>query len=76
MMSKAMKVAVFGLTLGVAISLSSLSSFGTMEIAKKEKASCTTCHVKMGSKELNDVGKCYKKKKALKACEAGTKKGK
>lgn len=76
MMSKAMKVAVFGLTLGVAVSLSSLSSFGTMKIAKKEKTACTTCHVKMGSKELNDVGKCYAKKKSLKACQSGKKEGK
>ena len=74
MMNKAMKVAVFSLTLGVAISLSSLSSLGTMEIAKKEKVACTTCHVKMGSKELNDVGKCYAKKKSLKACQAVKKK--
>lgn len=76
MMSKAMKVVVFSLTMGVAVSLSSLSSFGTMEIAKKEKTACTTCHVKMGSKELNDVGKCYEKKKDLKACQAKAKEGK
>jgi len=75
-MSKVIKVGVFSIVLGVAIALSSLSSFGTMEIAKKEKAACTTCHVKMGSKELNDVGKCYAKKKSLKTCEAGTKEGK
>ncbi|HXH50407.1 MAG TPA: hypothetical protein VNM47_13780 [Terriglobia bacterium] len=72
-MSKVTKVAVFGIALGVAISLSSLSSFGNMKIAKKEKASCTTCHVKMGDKALNDVGKCYTKKKDLKACETGSK---
>jgi cytochrome c553 len=30
------------------------------EYAKKEKKSCTFCHVKMGSKELNDAGKYYK----------------
>lgn len=70
------KLAVFGITLGVALAMSSLSSFGNMEIAKKEKASCTTCHVKMGQKELNDVGKCYAKKKSLKACESATKAGK
>ncbi|MEJ2008912.1 MAG: hypothetical protein P8Z30_12290 [Acidobacteriota bacterium] len=75
-MSKVIKVGVFCITLGVAISLSSLSSFGTMEIAKKEKTACTTCHVKMGSKELNNVGKCYQKKKSLKACESGQKEGK
>lgn len=75
-MSKVIKIAVFGMALGVAISLSSLSSFGNMQIAKKEKAACTTCHVKMGSKELNDVGKCYAKKKNLKACESEQKEGK
>lgn len=75
-MSKVMKAVVFSIALGVAISLSSLSSFGTIEIAKKEKTACTTCHVNMGSKDLNDVGKCYQKKKSLKACEPGTKEGK
>ena len=40
------------------------------EYSKKEKASCTTCHVKPGSKELNDVGKCYEKKKSLDRCKA------
>jgi hypothetical protein len=73
-MSRIWKLAVFGITLGVALAMSSLSSFGTMKIAKKEKASCTTCHVKMGQKDLNDVGKCYEKKKDLKACESAKKK--
>jgi hypothetical protein len=31
-----------------------------MEYAKKEGKPCTFCHVKMGSKELNDAGKYYK----------------
>ena len=75
-MRKVMKVAVFSIALGVAVSLGSLSSFGNMEIAKKEKVACTTCHVKMGQKDLNDVGKCYAKKKSLKACESGKKDGK
>ncbi len=70
MMSPIRKLTVFGITLGVALAMSSLTSFGNMKIAKKEKASCTTCHVKMGQKELNDVGKCYAKKKNLKACES------
>lgn len=30
------------------------------EYAKKEHKACTFCHVKMGSKELNDTGKYYK----------------
>jgi len=33
------------------------------EYAKKEGKSCTFCHVKMGSKELNDAGKYYKEHK-------------
>ena len=75
-MSTMRKLAVFGITFGVALSMFALSSFGDMKIAKKEKASCTTCHVTMGSKELNDVGKCYAKKKDLKACDSAAKEGK
>jgi hypothetical protein len=30
------------------------------EYSKKEKVNCITCHVKMGSKDLNDTGKKYK----------------
>lgn len=30
------------------------------EYAKKEGKPCTFCHVKAGSKELNDAGKYYK----------------
>jgi hypothetical protein len=30
------------------------------EYAKKEGKKCTDCHVKAGSKELNDEGKYYK----------------
>lgn len=41
------------------------------EYTKKESKPCTTCHVKASSKELNDVGKCYEKKKSLKDCTAG-----
>ncbi len=39
------------------------------DYTKKEGKSCLTCHTKAGSKELNDVGKCYEKKKSLKECE-------
>lgn len=72
-MSKLKQAVVFSIALGVTLSLASISSFGNMEIAKKEKAACTTCHVKMGQKDLNAVGKCYAKKKDLKACESGSK---
>ncbi len=44
------------------------------EYAKKEKTSCTTCHVKPGAKELNGVGKCYEEKKSLDGCKAPEKK--
>ena len=57
------------LILAGVLSLCTIPSFGTMEIAKKEKAACTTCHVKMGSKDLNAVGACYKRVKSLKKCE-------
>jgi hypothetical protein len=43
--------------------------FGKAEYTKKEKKACVTCHVKSGSKELNDVGKCYAKNHSLKDCE-------
>jgi hypothetical protein len=69
-MNKTLKAGLFIAALAMGIGLSSMSSFGTMQIAKKEKAACTTCHVKMGSKELNAVGKCYAKTKSLKKCEA------
>ena len=43
---------------------------GKPDYTKKEGKSCTTCHVKAGSKDLNGVGKCYEKSKSLKDCEA------
>jgi hypothetical protein len=46
------------------------TSQATPVIAKKEGVKCTVCHVKMGKKDLNDVGKCYKEKKSLTGCEA------
>ena len=67
---KPVKLSISALLLAAGIALTALPSFGTMEFAKKEKKSCTFCHVKMGSKELNDVGKCYQKNKdSLKGCE-------
>lgn len=38
-------------------------SYAKPEYSKKEKKSCTFCHVKAGSKELNDAGKYYKEHK-------------
>ncbi len=42
---------------------------GKPEMAKKEKTGCATCHVKAGSKDLNDTGKCYQKKGSLTDCK-------
>lgn len=39
------------------------------DVAKKEKTGCKTCHVEVNKKDLNDVGKCYKDSKDLKACK-------
>jgi len=51
--------------------LTSSLTLGKQEYAKKEKKSCTYCHVKIGSKDLNDVGKCYQKNKhSLEGCES------
>ncbi len=36
------------------------------EYTKKEGKACTYCHVKAGSKDLNDAGKYYKEKGTLK----------
>ena len=55
-----------GLTVPVTV------SFGKMEYVKPGGVAagqkCTVCHSK--GKELNDVGKCFKDKKDLKACQA------
>jgi hypothetical protein len=47
---------------------------GKPEYTKKEGKACTVCHVKAGSKELNDVGKCYAKDHSLKDCKVPEKK--
>lgn len=46
------------LTAGLLVNTS--ASFGKAEYAKKEKKGCTFCHVKAGSKDLNDAGNYYK----------------
>lgn len=49
-------------------------SFANPQYAKKESKACTYCHVKMGSKELNDVGKCYAKNNhSLEGCKPAAK---
>ncbi|MGD0695322.1 MAG: hypothetical protein ABSB82_10770 [Terriglobia bacterium] len=65
-----MAVLVGGLTLTSSLMLSK------PEYAKKEgNKKCTYCHVKAGSKDLNDIGKCYQKNKhSLEGCESKEKK--
>ena len=41
------------------------TGFATMEFSKKEKKVCVHCHVKAGSKDLNEAGKHYKQKKSF-----------
>ncbi len=50
------------IVLASALISGTLLSFATakMEFSKKVGKKCTFCHVKMGSKELNDAGKYYK----------------
>ena len=54
-----------------AVTLIPSLSLGKPEYAKKENKPCTYCHVKTGSKDLNDIGKCYQKNKhSLEGCES------
>ncbi len=39
--------------------VSTPTSLGKTEYTKKEGKGCTFCHVAMGKKDLNEVGKCY-----------------
>lgn len=57
---RVLKIALPAVIVAAGMLLSSTSSYGKVEYAKKEGKSCTFCHVKMGSKELNDTGKYYK----------------
>jgi len=53
---------LFKVLVAVAVLTGSLLTLATAkpEYAKKEGKACTFCHVKLGSKELNDAGKYYK----------------
>jgi hypothetical protein len=57
---RAMKVALPAAILTTGFLLCTSATYGKPEYAKKEKQSCTYCHVKAGAKDLNDTGKCYK----------------
>jgi hypothetical protein len=69
-MIKRLGVTLAILLFGAGLALTSVQTQATVEYAKNEKKACTVCHTKAGSKELNDVGKCYEKNKhSLKGCE-------
>ncbi|MGE5570275.1 MAG: hypothetical protein ACM3S5_14660 [Rhodospirillales bacterium] len=60
-----LKFSVPAVVLSLGFIFSATSSFATVEYTKKEKKSCTFCHVKANSPELNDAGKYYKEHKTL-----------
>ena len=53
---------LFRVLVGLAILSGSMISVSNAlpKYATKEGKKCVYCHVKMGSKDLNDTGKCYK----------------
>jgi hypothetical protein len=67
---RGMKVLIPGLILIGGLLFSTNASFGKAEYTKKEKKSCTACHTSAKSPDLNNVGKCYEKKKSLEGCES------
>jgi hypothetical protein len=69
-MMRTLKVALPAAIALAGLLLSTTSSFGKPEYSKKEKKGCTTCHVKQGAKDLNDVGKYYSQKKTLEGAPA------
>lgn len=61
-----MKKALVGvLVVAGLVGSTALRSRATVEYARKEKTACATCHVKMGAKELNAVGRYYAQRKTL-----------
>jgi hypothetical protein len=67
---KTFKIALPAVLLAAGFLICTTTSYSKPEYAKKEKKACTYCHVKMGVKDLNDVGKCYQTAKySLEKCE-------
>jgi len=54
-----LKLAIPSLLVMAGFVVCTTATYGKPEYAKKEGKSCVTCHTKMGSKELNETGKCY-----------------
>ena len=67
---KAIKVSLLLAVVAGWMAISSSLMLGKPEYTKTTKKACTYCHVKLGSKDLNDVGKCFEKNKhSLEGCE-------
>lgn len=64
-MMKLFRLVMPAAAFAAALMLAGGAAYANKEMAKKEKKPCTTCHVKAGSKDLNDVGKYYKEKKTI-----------
>jgi hypothetical protein len=57
---RAWKLAIPSAILGLGFLFCGTATYGKPEYAKKESKKCVDCHVKMGSKDLNAYGQCYK----------------
>ncbi len=59
-MMKALKYFVPAAILALGVAITATNTQAKPEYAKKEGKTCVYCHVKAGSKDLNDAGKYYK----------------
>ena len=57
---RTLKFALPALVVLAGVAFNTTASFAKPAYAKTEKKSCTFCHVKAGSKDLNEAGKYYK----------------
>ena len=72
---RTLKVAVPAAILAAGFLICSTTGYGKPEYSKKEGKNCVTCHTKMGSKDLNATGDCYKDKgHSLEGCKLPEKK--
>jgi len=63
----------FAIATAAGMALLSGNLQATKKFADETKQKCVYCHTKMGSKELNDTGKCYKANNhSLDKCKAPT----
>lgn len=69
---KMLKFVLPGAVVAFGLVLTSLPSYGTVALSKKEGgAKCVVCHTAAGKKDLNDTGKCYKEhSNSMEACKA------